>query len=166
LRSWPVTIFEDTTDAWSILVDSDSEVALLTPGDAPRVSDNQVIFTVLATIADSRDCMIKIVGAVWIIHDTTSIERERSMRSIDCDTDWLSGNSCLHLGDTLSLNGAVGTDTDLGLGWNYPALIIYSSVWIVCFKHDLVPLGVSESIDFHTATTSSVIVVAINQLLL
>jgi len=60
----------DTTDAWTIAGDGDSDVAHFSPGTGPGVSHDVVIFATLRSIADCGNSMIEFGAALRGIEDT------------------------------------------------------------------------------------------------
>merc|ERR1719454_2191669 len=85
---------------------SDLDIARLTPGGAPRVSDEEVVFTVLGTVADGKDTVVKLGSAGGAGDDTTSVALEGHSVGLDGDRDGLDGNGGLE-GTTGSIGGDI-----------------------------------------------------------
>lgn len=168
--SWSDRVHEDTADAVSILVESDSEVTLLTPRVTPRVSDDKVIFTFLRTITDGGDGVILLVTTFLGINDTFVIELESIAFSIDTNASWLNGDGGLKLRNTLLWNLMVAFDTNFAHVFGcLTFFVVFSFIWIVLLERDLILLSVLESPHFKATIATLVFrsrVIAINKVLL
>ena len=71
-----------------VLASSHSEIATLAPAWAPRVTNHPVITTSVSAVADDNNTMIgRLVHAIWIIDDATSVTLEY-VRDIDANSHW------------------------------------------------------------------------------
>ena len=62
----------DTADAWSV-DGGDSDVAFLAPVGGPGVPDEEVVKTVLGTVADCKDGMVEGRATVWAVDDSALV---------------------------------------------------------------------------------------------
>lgn len=167
--NWSARVQKDAADAWSILIDGDSEVALLTPGGTPGVSHDQVLLAFLLTVADSGDGVILIMAASLVIDDALFVEHEGVAFGIDTDAGWLQGDGGLQLSNFLLWNCFVALEVDLAHVFCGFALAMFTFVRIVGLECDLVLFGILEGPDFETAIAALVFllrVVAVNKMLL
>ena len=163
---WSVGVKKNTTDTVHIvLLGSDSDVSLLSPGCSPRVSDKEVILAIISSISNSGDSMIKVGSTVLGVENTTAVELEVSI-SLNRDASWLNGNGCLQLCDTLVWNVGIASGFNKLLGGGGLTFLSSSSVWIVCLELESVVLGIFESPDFKTTVTSLRLWITVNKLLL
>lgn len=89
----------DSTDTWSVN-GSDLDVAFITPSIAPRVSDYVIVKSILGSIADSSNGVVKVASVTMIrVQNTTKVHHERVIVSLNTDGDRLFGNGSLQLGD-------------------------------------------------------------------
>lgn len=98
----------DTTDAWTIAGDGDSDVAHFSPGTGPGVSHDVVIFATLRSIADCSNSVIEFGTALSGIEDTIRVHLEHSLVGLNGDRNWGFSNGGLQLGSR------VGWDVDEG----------------------------------------------------
>ena len=77
---------------------TDLNITGLTPGGAPRVLDEEVVFTILSTIADGEDTVVELGTAGGASDDTTGVALEGHSVSLDGDGDGLLGNGGLQSG--------------------------------------------------------------------
>ena len=88
----------DTANTISRL-DSNSDVALISPGSSPRVLDDPVVLSVFRTVSDSEDGVIESSAAVGVVEDTVTVHLEAELVSFDENGEWLLGKTGLHLVD-------------------------------------------------------------------
>ena len=84
-------MLSDTTDV-SL---ADLNVAINTPGWAPRVLDEEVVLTIFGTIANSKNTVVKSGSAGGSSDDTTGVALEGNLVGLDGDRDGLLGNGGL-----------------------------------------------------------------------
>ena len=60
VSGWSRSIQKDTVDTSTIAFVGNSDVAVFSPGGAPRVSDNPVVLAVLRSISDGGDSVVKL----------------------------------------------------------------------------------------------------------
>jgi len=167
--SWSGGVQEDTALSVSILVEDDSEVALLTPGGTPRVSHEEVIFASLATVANSGDSMILLGATSLVINDTLLVEHESVAIGIDTNAGWLLVDGGLQLFYLLRFNLSEALNTDLTHIFSSLAFTIFALVWIVRLERDLVLFSILESPDFETTVATIIFlfgIIAVNEMLL
>jgi len=96
----------DSADTTTVL-NTDLDVTSISPGRAPRVLDEVVRGTVLSSIADSEDTMVKLLSACIASEDTRLVHLEGFLVGLNSNRDGsLSKGS-------LELVGVVGGDTGL-----------------------------------------------------
>ena len=147
ISGWSGGVHEDTTNTIAILVDCNSEVAILTPVRTPRVSHDQKFLAVLVSITDCSHSVVQVSTTSAIIHDTLPIKLEGGTRGVNGNASWLLVHGSLDLGDTLRWNASVGSDTDLlfrGVGL---ACTVRASVAIVDLEFHLFLLSIFEGLD-------------------
>jgi len=86
----------DSADAYA-LNGSDLDVALITPACSPRVSDDPVVLTSIATIADNNDGVIGGGSTLVGVKDTAGVHLEDGLVGLNTDSNWLLGDSSLKL---------------------------------------------------------------------
>jgi len=154
---WSSRVHENTADTISILVDGHSDVTLLTPVSAPRVSDDEVLFARLVTISDSSNGVIEVSAALGGVQDTAGVHLEVGVGSINGDASWLLSNGSLELGDLLLWNSLVGLNSNDFLGFDSLALFAsFGFVWVVSLELKWVGLGIFEGPDFETTIAALV----------
>ena len=90
---------------------TDLDVAVLTPGGAPGVLDEEVLLTVLSAIADSEDTVVELGSAGGTSDNTTGVALEGHSVGLDGDRDGLLGNGGLE-GSTRSVGGDIVVASD------------------------------------------------------
>lgn len=150
----------------SILLGGKSDVSLLSPRSSPGVSDEEVVLTVVSSVSNGGDGVIKVGSAVLGVEDSTRVELEVSV-GFNRDASWLNVDGSLQLGDTLVLDVSVGGGLNELLGFGGLALSSSSgSVWIVSLELKSVRLGILEGPDFETTIAAGRLLVTVNELLL
>lgn len=84
----------DTADASTIL-NSDLEIALVTPGGGPRVLNQEVGSAVFGTVTNCEDTMIEVDSAFTAGDDSGFVMLEDGLVSLDGHGNGLLGNSIL-----------------------------------------------------------------------
>jgi hypothetical protein len=160
-------LHHDTADV--VIVKSDVDIALVTPGSSPGVSDHHIVYTILGTIADCSDCMIQGLAAISGVDDSTSVLLEYDISSFNSDTNWLNVKLRLELRDTSWCNCSIVGKLDQSIGFNGSvALTILGLIWIEFFECNFVISGIVEgwSIITSIATIGTIHFATINKLLL
>ena len=156
---------ENTTN----VVLSNSNVTLVTPSSSPRVLDEEVVLSVKGTISDGEDTVVE-VGSATLGDDTTVVHLEDALVSLDGNRDWSLGDGSHQiLAGGVWGNILVSLDLTNTFGSLILALspeVVGSSVWVVSLEHDLVGLGIFESVIHETTIAALVNLVAVNELLL
>jgi hypothetical protein len=158
-------LLEDTAD----VVLTDLDVTLLSPGWAPRVLDEEVVLTVLSTIADSKDTMIERGTASVSGDDTSLVTLEGNLIGLNSNRDGAlhEGSHKLSLLTVLNIVISGGTnDTLILLVSAAEEAMRLGNVRIVRFGLERVGLGVGEGSVHHTTVAAHVQPGAVNQLLL
>jgi len=140
------------------------DVALVTPDSTPRVLNNVSFGSLAAIITNGQDTMVKLITAESL-DNTSSVELEDELISLDSNGDGLLGSSSLQLISRLSdiLETAVSLD---GLGRIESALLVLGLVGIVLFSFNTTSLGkVFESIVHESTTAALISSDTVNQLL-
>ena len=76
-------------DTALVVLPDHADVAGLTPSSAPAVPDDPVVLATLSAIADSANTVVEVVrGAGRLVIDTTGVELEGPLGSIDSNADW------------------------------------------------------------------------------
>jgi hypothetical protein len=151
----------DTT-AWG---DTDLNVTLVTPWGAPGVLDKVEFIAILSAIAYSEDSVVNI-GTATRHKNTSTVVLEGTAVSSNRNSDGLLSNSSLELRRTVVRDIFEAWYTNLTLGWVVFASLISTSVFVVRFKLNLGFLSVLESVILETTVAATVILVAVNELLL
>ena len=81
----------DTANA----ISTDLDVALVTPGWAPRVLDEEVVLSGFVAIADSEDTVVKLGSAAGTSDNTTGVTLEGHLVGLNGNGDGLLGNGGL-----------------------------------------------------------------------
>ena len=162
----------DTADT-STIFDSDLDVSCVSPGCAPRVLDEVVLGTVLDTVSDGEDTVVKVGSALGSGDDTGVVHLEDELVGLDGDGDWLLVEGGLELlwgvdgdisvggnleGGALSLGGIAGSLSSASGG-----------VWVGGLGGDGVGLGPLEGLVHKTSVASEILggtVVALDEVLL
>ena len=156
-----------TADTFALLghVSHNSDVALLTPGGAPRVLDEPVVSLALSSLTNKEDTVIE-AGSAEVLDNTTKVELESKRGTIDGNRNWSfsksSGEGLWVLwGDILvareHVNGTLGI-----------ARSISTLIWVVRLSVHHVSLGVIEGVVHETTIAALVALLlgAVNELLL
>jgi len=150
---------------------SDLDIAGFTPGGAPRVSDEEVVFTVLGTIADGKDTVVKSGSAGGAGDDTTSVALEGHLVGLDGDRDGLDGNGGLE-GSTGSVRGDIVVARDGNITASFHGLVAVSGntmsggVGIGVLTNHGGLLGILEGVVHQTTVAAGVDGRALDELLL
>lgn len=86
----------DTADTFTGL-GGDLNVSCLSPAGTPGVSDKVVFFSVLGSVSDSGDGVVKGGSASAGIEDTTGVHLEDSSVGFDGNSNWSVGDGSLEL---------------------------------------------------------------------
>jgi len=150
---------------------SDLDIAGLTPGGAPRVSDEEVVFTVLGTVADGKDTVVESGTAGGAGDDTTSVALEGHSVGLNGDRDGLDGNGGLE-GTTGSVGGDIVEALDGDSATSLHGLVTGAGstssggVRIGVLSNHGGGLGVLESVVHQTTVATGVDGRALDELLL
>jgi len=111
---WVEGLLLDTADTLAI-DGGDLDVALVTPGGAPRVSDDVVVLAGggISAIADGGDGVVEVGTAGGGVEDTRLVHLENELVSLDGDGGWGLGDGGLELLDGVGLDVGVARDLDL-----------------------------------------------------
>jgi len=93
---WENWLHLDTTDTGS-RCNSNLNVTIDTPVWSPGVFDKVVFLSVLCSITDSKNSVIKGCSALSRGKDTTSVGLENGLVGLDGNGDWSLGNGSLEL---------------------------------------------------------------------
>jgi len=85
----------DSADT-SAFLDTESDVAVLSPGFTPGVLDEVVLNAVVGTVADGEDSVVELISTA-LGDDTTSVRLEDSLVSLNGNGDWAQVESSLEL---------------------------------------------------------------------
>ena len=94
----------DTSSEPSIL-GGDVDVTSISPSWSPGVSDDVVGLSILDSITDGGDGVIKGGSASGGVHDTTGVSLENLGVGFDGDGDWSLGDSSKELSSRVGLDG-------------------------------------------------------------
>ena len=78
----------DTADTGTITIVGDLDVSLVTPGCTPRVLDKVVGLSVLSSVSDSEDTVIKGGSALRGVEDATGVALEGNLVGLDGNRCW------------------------------------------------------------------------------
>ena len=174
---WVEWVHLDTADT-STVNDSESDVALVTPGGGPGVLDHPVLLTggLINTPTCAGDGVIERGAALCGIEDTAGVGLEDHLVSLDRDGKSSDGEGGLHLVNVVGGDGDVGGD--LGVSDSDGGVLAASSgfgasgsggVWVVSLESDSAGLHVVESAVLHATIATEVAVAeagAVDDLLL
>lgn len=104
----------DTTAASAVLFDTDSDVTIVTPTGSPGVLDKVVFFTVVGTMTNSEDSVIKAISASGA-DNAGSIVLEDRLVSFNSNSNGTALDSRLERRGRLRLDSVVGLNADLTL---------------------------------------------------
>jgi len=104
IGGWSGNVFKDATDAITVFVEGNSDVALFTPVGVPGVSDDHELLLAFLAVADGSDSVIDVGATLIRVKDTAGIELEVDGVAINADASWLLINGCFELGNTLRRN--------------------------------------------------------------
>jgi hypothetical protein len=155
-----------STDSSSVVNDLDLHVSLVTPGSSPRVSHDPVLNAVSGSVSDHTDSVIKVGSARRGVHDTSLVDLEDTLISLNEDRYRLFVESGLDSGS------GVGSDHLVGGGLNASSCTVVSTGTILSYvrvaglRHGEVLLVVRERGGLHTSIASIVRLGAIDKLLL
>lgn len=85
----------------------DADVSTLTPGVTPRVLDLPVVNTIVGTVTDQQDTVVKVLTAL-ASEDTRLVQLERGLVGLDSDRDGLLSNGRHQSVDAVSSDVGVG----------------------------------------------------------
>lgn len=137
-----------------IVSDGDSYMTLLTPWLAPWVSNDIVFSSVLNTITDGNNSVVKVCTTV-LLEDSTSVISENST-GINGDRDWTSGKSSLELGWVHGWDIVVFTNIGLNFCLVVHTDTVSSCVFVISQKFKTHILNILEGI-FVVASITSLI---------
>jgi len=101
----------DTADTLTI-DGSDLDVTLVTPGGAPRVSDNVVVLTTLGSVTNGSDGVVELGTASSGVENTRVVHLEDALVSLDGDGNNTSVDGSLELGNGVSWNPGSSSNLD------------------------------------------------------
>jgi hypothetical protein len=116
---WIQGLHLDTADTGAFL-GSDLDVAFVTPGCSPGVTDDVVFFTTLSSVSDGGDGVVKTGSACSGVHDTAVVLLEDHLVSLDGNGNNTLVDGGFELADAVSWDVVVGGDLGLGTflkGW-------------------------------------------------
>lgn len=157
-------MFQNAADV--VIVQGNSDVALFAPVGTPRVSHKQVLLSIVLAVANGSDCMVQRSTAFLGINDAVRVLLERSIGSINGDTDWSSREGGLHLVNLLWSDGLEVRETDLSYELGRGARSFFAGVRILGLEHDLVGEGIVVGWGVVTAVAAIGIGITVNELLL
>ena len=155
----------DTADTEAVN-GSDLDVALISPGSSPGVSNEVVFLAVLGSVSDSGDGVIELGSASGGVEDTGLVLLEDGSVGLNSHGDWLLGNGGLKLVNGLGWGGLVRLDINLTGVLGGLASSSSSGVGVVVLEVLGVLFGVDESVGLPSTVASVGLGVAINELLL
>ena len=165
--SWSNTGHEHSAHASAVTVVGHLDVAVVSPGCAPGVLDEEVGLSVVSAVSDSEHTVVELGStAGGVVEDTALVELEGHLVGLNGDGGGSSLDGGLHGGGRVGLDVDVaGVVSDTGNGG--VAGSISGLVWVVGLEISLVGLVPLECA-LHGATRAShgSVVVAINELLL
>lgn len=156
----------DTADTLSVL-NTDSDVTLITPPGVPRVLDEVVRSTIQSTVTNSEDGVVKRVTTGGSSDDTRVVVLVDRSVSLNGDGNGLLVKSGLELGGGVSFNGGVAGGTNTTSVRVLLARTVFASVSVVRLVGESVALGILVGIVL-PATVATIVTVsgAVNELLL
>lgn len=89
---------------------------MVTPGSAPGVSDDVVLFASFASVSDGGDGVIEVSSAFLRIDDSFLVHMEHWVIGFNGDGDDGLVNGSLELGDAVASDVGVGSHADLAFG--------------------------------------------------
>lgn len=132
------------------------EISLISPGRAPWVLNNVVIFSE----TNNKNTMIEFMSTKNTVKNSTLVVLENIFVSFNCNRYWLFGNSSVKLLFTISFNILERFHNTMSLGFDILACSILSScarsIWISRFIHKWVWLNPLES-SIHWSTFASTV---------
>lgn len=124
------------------------DIALLTPGRAPRVPDDPVFDTILSTITNAADSMVDNgLKAIWIVVDTSSVLVEVVRASVDANRAWAECADLLLESGLVLVDEIIGGDGADSLGLVEGAPVLDWGVWIVLLAVELTVLPADDVVD-------------------
>jgi hypothetical protein len=105
----------DTADTLA-LDGSDLDVSSISPGGGPGVSNDVVLLSSLGSVSDGSDGVVEAGSASSGVKDTTGVELEDRLVSLNCDGNDLLVDGSLELGDAVGWNLLVSSNLDLTEG--------------------------------------------------
>lgn len=169
-NGWVEGLLLDTADT-STVDGGDLDVTLITPGGAPRVSDDIVVLASLgiSAITNGSDGVVEVGTALGGVEDTGLVHLEDELVGLNGDGSWLLGNGGLELVDGVGLDVGVARDLDLleGLvGLAGAGGTSTRGVWVVSHQFIWVSLQVVEGRVLPTTVAAERGLVARDNLLL
>ena len=155
----------DTADTLSVN-GGDLDVALISPGGTPGVSNEVVLLAGLGSVTNSGDGVVELGSAELGVHNTGLVLLEDRSVGLNGDGNWLLGNGGLELVNGSSWDGLVGLDINLSGVLGGLAGSGSSGVGVVALEVLGVLLGVDESVGLPSTVASVGLGVAVNELLL
>ena len=165
---WVQVLHLDTADtfAWN---SGNLDVSRVSPAGAPGVSDDPVVLAILCAESDSTDGVIELGTAAGIVQDSTSVHLEAQLVSLDGQSDWRFGDSCLELVNAVGWNVSVAGIFyfSVGLACNASSAdSMAGGVWVYRLSYLSVLHKVHESVCLETTIAAHGVGVAGNELLL
>jgi len=160
------SVLLDTADTGTVL-NTDSDVTLITPPGVPRVLNEVVVNTVEGTVADSKDGVVKRGTAGSTSDDTRLVVLEDRSVGLNGDGNGLLVEGGLELGGGLSGDGGVGFSTNTASVGSSLAGTVSAGVLVVRLVGEVVGLSVLVGVVL-PSTVATVVTVggAVNELLL
>jgi hypothetical protein len=155
----------NTTYAWGIVLNSDSDITVFTPVGSPGVLDEVVFDAVFDSIADGENSVVKRDATSWIGNYASEIMLEGVLSSIDSYRDGLLGDGSLQLSSRVSLHRGVLEHRDLPSKCR-KARVSDGHIWVLSLGVHLVSHGILEAVLLPATIASLVICDAVNALLL
>ena len=146
----------DTADTDGVLNHGDFDVTLITPDGVPGVLYDPVTLTVLVSVTNSEDGVVKGGSALIGGEDSGRVGLEDSLISLNGDGDGLQVESRLEGINVGGLDHNVGIGTNLTLGGIIRAVTIEGSVRVVSLEHEGVGLCVLEGSLLETTVATKV----------
>lgn len=121
------------------------DVAFVTVGGTPGVSDDVVVLARLGTITDSSDGMVESGSTVWIVEDARLVVSKRHGISVHSHRGWALSNGSLELINRLWWDVGIVSDSHFTFGGSIVAFLVDCGIWVVRLGLLTMSLEVSES---------------------
>ena len=143
---------------------SHSDVTIFSPGGFPGVSDDSIVFSVICSITNGDDSVVKVISTITVVEDSTFVSMENATLSINGNASWSRSDGGFQCGDTVFFDMRVGTNSDNFLGFLGFARFSFSNVWIILFEFHWVFRSILESSGLTTTIATMTFSIAINEL--